>query len=47
MMFLRDEMVPGEMANWRYGFNSEDDYQWWWCNLGHSAVEVSVLLFGA
>ena len=45
MMFLRDEMVPAEMAGFRYGFDT--DWPDWYYNLGYTADDISIQLFGA
>lgn len=47
MMYLRDEMNPDDLANWRYGFNCDDEYEFWYLNIGRDADEISLLLFGA
>ena len=47
MMYLRDEMVKDDLANWRYGFDPDDKWPDWWCNVGNTADEISLLLFGA
>lgn len=44
MMFLRDEMVPGDLAGWRYGFDDDAD---WHCNTGCTTDDISLFLFGA
>ena len=42
MMFLRDEMVPAEMNNWLDEGNPD-----WYYNLGYTADDISLMLFGA
>ena len=47
MIFLRDEMVPWEMEPWRYGVIDEDAHEDWYFNMGNTADEISLRLFGA
>jgi len=44
MMFIRDEMVRHEMAMYPFFDEYGDD---WFYNLGNSADEIDLLLFGA
>lgn len=46
MMFLRDEMVPSEMSAEHYGF-WDNTYEFWYLNLGYTADQISIELFGA
>lgn len=47
MKFIRDDMVPAEMAAWRYGMDPDGENPDWFCNLGHTADDISLALFGA
>ena len=47
-MFIRDEKgTPDELANWRYGFDCDDEWDGWYLNLGNSFDEIFTALYGA
>lgn len=47
MTYIRDDMTAADLANWRYGFDCDDDYPDWYLNVGNTSDEISVILFGA